>query len=518
MLVQALQRGELLYERHGEAEPLYVFKHALTQEVAYDSLLQEQRRMLHARVVTAIEGLYRDRLAEQLDRLAYHARQGELWDKAVLYCRQAGTRAMTHSAYREAVTYFEQALDALHRLPTDTDTQEQAIDLRLDLRGALLPLGEDARMFDHICAAEPLAEALGDPYRLAWVSYNLCYSFSVMGDHERAIVTGQRALALATASGAVDLHIISQDRLSLVYYNAGDFREALHAARRFVAAPEGQSVPARFGQLALPAVTARHIAALCLTYMGAFTEGMVAAEEAVQMAEAVKQPYSIVLALLGVGFLYRRQGDLSHALPVLQRALALCQETNIPLWVPLTVSTLGVAYALGGRITEALPLLTQTIEHIAAGRHGGAPGAVRPHTLAELSEGLLLVGRVEDASALAEQLLALSRTHPGRGHQAHALRLLGDIAMHRDPPQSEPAEAHYQQALGLAEELGMRPLQAHCHRGLGTLYKTLGRREQARAALATAIALYRDMAMTFWLPQTEAALAQVEGGSVSRVG
>jgi tetratricopeptide (TPR) repeat protein len=106
--------------------------------------------------------------------------------------------------------------------------------------------------------------------------------------------------------------------------------------------------------------------------------------------------------------------------------------------------------------------------------------------------------------------LALAREHQERGHQAYALRLLGDIAARRDSPQVELAAAHYQQALALADELGMRPLQAHCHRGLGTLYAASGQREQARAALSTAIALYRDMDMTFWLPQAEAALARVE--------
>jgi predicted protein tyrosine phosphatase len=104
----------------------------------------------------------------------------------------------------------------------------------------------------------------------------------------------------------------------------------------------------------------------------------------------------------------------------------------------------------------------------------------------------------------------LSRDPKQRGHEAYALRLLGDIAARRDPPECEQAAAHYQQALVLAEELGMRPLQAHCHRGLGTLYATTGQREQAGAALVAALALYRAMDMTFWLPQTAAALAQVE--------
>jgi tetratricopeptide (TPR) repeat protein len=224
------------------------------------------------------------------------------------------------------------------------------------------------------------------------------------------------------------------------------------------------------------------------------------------MAEAVELPYNIVLALHNVGTLSRRQGDLSHALPVLQRSFALCQEVNIARWGPLIASTLGVAYALSGRTTEGIPLLTQTIEHVAAGGHGGDHGGIRSRTLAELSEGLLLVGRVEDANTLAEQLLELSRTHPGRGHQAQAFRLLGDIARHRDPPERELAVAHYQQALALAEGPGMRPLQAHCHRGLGTLYAQRGQREQAHTELSTAITMYRTMDMTFWLPQTEAVL------------
>jgi len=127
-----------------------------------------------------------------------------------------------------------------------------------------------------------------------------------------------------------------------------------------------------------------------------------------------------------------------------------------------------------------------------------------------LGEAHLLAGHPEEAQALAERALVLAREHQERGHQVYALRLIGEIAARREPPQVELAAAHYHQALALAEELGMRPLQAHCHRALGTLYATTGQREQARTALSTALTLYRDMDMTFWLPQTEAALAQVE--------
>jgi tetratricopeptide (TPR) repeat protein len=124
-------------------------------------------------------------------------------------------------------------------------------------------------------------------------------------------------------------------------------------------------------------------------------------------------------------------------------------------------------------------------------------------------EAYLRAGEVEDADRLAQRGLTNARERNRRGEEAWALWLLGEIAMHRDPPDLALADVHYQQALALAEELGMRPLQAHCHHGLGRLYGQTGRSEQARAALATAIALYRAMAMTFWLPQAEAALAQV---------
>ena len=169
-------------------------------------------------------------------------------------------------------------------------------------------------------------------------------------------------------------------------------------------------------------------------------------------------------------------------------------------------AALGAAYTLGGRVADAVPLLTQAMEQTTATEMVGYQALCR----LSLGEAQLLAGRLEEAHALAERALALAREHQERGNQAYALRLLGDIAARREPPEVEQAEAHYRQALALAEELGMRPLQAHCHRGLGTLYAKTGQREQARTALSTAIELYRAMDMTFWLPQTEAALAQVD--------
>jgi tetratricopeptide (TPR) repeat protein len=195
--------------------------------------------------------------------------------------------------------------------------------------------------------------------------------------------------------------------------------------------------------------------------------------------------------------------------PALQRMMDvdLCQDTDLPVFFPRQAAALGVAYILSGRITDAVQFLTPAMEQ------STAMAMVIHQVLCSLSvgEAKLLGGRLEEAHALAEEALALTRARQERCHQGYALRLLGEIAAQRTPPDVDQAEAYYQQALALAAALGMRPLQAHCHLGRGMLYRQLGRREPARAELAAAIDLYRAMDMAFWLPQAEAALAQMEG-------
>src|SRR5262245_32409583 len=247
---------------------------------------------------------------------------------------------------------------------------------------------------------------------------------------------------------------------------------------------------------------------MCHAALGTFTEGHILGEEGLRIAEAGAHLASLMSAYYGNSLLALRQGHLPRALPRLERAVSLCQDAELPLFFPIIAAALGEAYTLDGRSDAAVPLLTQAMEQATA-------RAIRLYqALCHLSlgEAQMLAGHLEDAHALAERALALTRAHQERGCQAYALRLLGDIAARREPPESVPAEASYRQALALAEELGMRPLQAHCHRGLGTLYAAPGQREQARAELATAISLYRAMEMTFWLPETEVVLAQVTEG------
>ncbi len=247
-----LQAREFLYELFVESTPAYTFTHALSQEVAYGSLLQERRRALHARIVEAIERLYPDRIAEQVERLAHQALQGEVWDKAVTYCRQAGVKAVARSAYREVLASFEQAVVALQHLPQSSSTCAQAIDLRFDLRRSLLPLGERGRILDYLREAETLAEALGDRCRLGQVAARMTEYFTAMGDHDRAIASGQQTLALAAELGDFALQVMANQRLGRAYLMLGDYRQATDILKRNVASLEGELRWERFGQLSPP--------------------------------------------------------------------------------------------------------------------------------------------------------------------------------------------------------------------------------------------------------------------------
>ena len=188
------------------------------------------------------------RLAEQVERLAHHALQGEVWDKALVYSRQAGDKAMARSAYREAVACFEQALTALRHLPEQRHTQEQAIDLRYDLGNALQALGEFDRSFASLREAETLAEALGDQRRLGQICTNMTHSFWTMGDHDNALTCSQRALTLAAATGDAFQQARVHGYLGTIYFYLGDYHRAIDVLRKAIQSYEGDVAPCTLPQ------------------------------------------------------------------------------------------------------------------------------------------------------------------------------------------------------------------------------------------------------------------------------
>ena len=372
----------------------------------------------------------------------------------------------------------------------------------------LHPLGESERILNHLRQAEPLAEALGDQRRLGQLAGYMSVCLRHRGNIDDALASAQRALAIATALGDVGLQVAANSFLGELYlWVLNDYRQAAEAFRRNVEILHGALLRERFGTTNVQSVVCRAQVARCLAELGTFAEGRAYGEDALRLAETVDHPYSLVWACEGVGHFFLRQGALSQAIRVFERGLGLREAVNFPLVIRHCTAGLGVAYALSGRVAEALPLLRQALEQSS---QLSGPRGLESLFPVWLGEGYVLVGRLAEAMPLGQQALEVTRTQKQQGNQAYALRLLGEIAARREPPEVELAEVHYRQAFTLAAEFGMRPLQAHCHRGLGTLYAKTGQQEQARTELTAAIALYHAMDMTFWLPETEAALAQVE--------
>jgi len=495
-----LQAAEFLYEARLFPDLEYTFKHALTHEVAYGSLLHDRRRTLHTQIAETIERLYVDRLGEQIERLAHHAFKAERWPEAAEYLRQAGIKAAARSANREAAVHFDEALSALAHLPSTRETRERAVDLRLGLRNALHAMGEFRRTLTPLREAEALAEVLEDQPRLGRVCACLSQYYRLVDDLDQAVAFARRALDLGEAHHDFVLQIVANVSLGQSYHARGDFHLALDALRVNVASLREDQRLERFGQVYVPASFCRAWMARCLAELGEFGEARAKGEEAVQIAEEAAHPFSLTTACYALGVLRVLQGDLSEALPVLKRAFTLCEDWGFRSWMPPIASSLGTAHVLAGDHAAGLALLERAVDQA----QGMALMGRQSLRLTRLGEAYLLADRTGAAMDTAVAALAAAREHKERAAGAWALRLLGDVMRESTPLDAPGAGARYEQARVLAEELNMRPLVAHCHLGLGTLDRRTGRRESAREHFAVATTMYRAMDMRFWLLRAEA--------------
>ncbi len=500
-----LQAAEFLYESRLFPDLEYTFKHALTHEVAYGSLLHERRRAHHARIVEILEQIPGDRLPELVELLGHHALRGELWEKAVRYLAQAGKRALATSANTAALGFLEQALVALEHLPETRQTVELAIDLRFDLRAALLALGEFDRMQNLLREAETLAERIGDRVRLGWALSHMGEPLRAAGAYERQIEVAERALAIATAEGDPLLAVQLNFQLGSAYSALGAHEHALE----FV----GKNTQLRVVELFLeqarrgttrPVPASFSLQARILADLGRFGQAIAIGEEGVRVAEASDRPLPRVTALAGLGRVYVYQGDVRRAVPLLERAVEASRSWDLWLLFHGSAAALAYAYAISGRMADAIPLLVETGDHLRSRK------VLRPAASEIwLGEAYLAVDRLDDARRFATHACDLARARQETPDLAYALRLLGAIAAGGDPPDAGTGEACYCEAMAFANGLGMRPLVARCRLGLGALYRRTRRREEAREHVAAAADMFREMEMRFWLERAEAERASL---------
>jgi tetratricopeptide (TPR) repeat protein len=473
------------------------FVHDQVREVAYGQLLPPRRTLLHAAVARAIERLPAGQLNDDVERLAHHSFRGELWEAAVRYGRRAGHVAADRSASAQAEACFDRAIAALTRLPETRERLEQAFELR-QLRGAhYIALGEREALLRGIEEAVVLAGRLGDQHRLATILSARANGLWFTGDHRRALESGTRAVALAEAIEDPALRISANLNLGMICASVGDHRGAAGLLARAVELLAGDLQRERLGRTLYPAVNARGELARARAELGEFDAARTTIDEAVRIAEALGHSTTTLVLHLDACHVLLCRGDFLDAIPPLEACLDAFRAAGFPTWSSASAAQLGYARAMTGRLDEGIPLLREGLELVAQGRR-----TREACFMTYLAEALLLDREMGDAAIVAEQALALSRERSEKATEARTLYLLGEIgAESREGP---TAEGRFHEAVALATELGLRPLAAHCHLGLGKLYRHTGQREPASEYLTTATTMYREMGMTYWREQVEA--------------
>src|SRR5262245_29054498 len=356
-----LQSAEFLHETGLFPEPEYVFKHALTDEVEYKSRLQERRRTLHARILQASEHLFRNRIAEHVERLSHHAIHGEVWEKAVLYSYEAGAKAAARSAHGEAVGRFTSALKAIERLPQSEAVMKQAFDLRFSLRTSLSPLGEYRRTFEQLDAAEAIARTLNDPARLARVFTFKSLCFWSIGQQDLALDVSEQALVAAEPVGEFSVQVLAKLFAGRARHARGDYADAIKLMNWVISATDGDRTNF-LGMANLPSVSARAWLSWSLAERGEFEPALTRCDEGVYIAEAVDQFASRIYAYMGLGIVHLRKGSFDLAIQALERAYQLSEQADLRMARVTVAGYLGRAYTLTNQASRGIETLNEAIE------------------------------------------------------------------------------------------------------------------------------------------------------------
>jgi tetratricopeptide (TPR) repeat protein len=377
-------------------------------------------------------------------------------------------------------------------LPESHINLEQAVHIRFELRNALQPLGERERIADCLQEAERLADRLNNAQHIGWIQSYLTDHFWILGRYEDAIIAGKKALAIGEQASDLPLQVVTNLPLGLAHHTRGDYPRAIECFRWNATHLRGGDVYERFGMFVLPSSFSFSFIAWAHGDMGNFVEGYEAGEKALQIAESARHPFSCGYAHLGLGVLALRRGILDVALKSFELALGSSGFSDSPVGFAYTALHLGYALALAGNPIEGIQTLEKTVL-IAESK-----GFVARHSLrlTYLSEMYLIVGRGNDAHALATRAWQLASEHDERANQAYALRIIGKSDTYCG--RLRDAEDRLSAALQLSEALGMLPLQAHCHRDLADIFEAAGQLPIAITHRQAASALLDQTGMRFW--------------------
>jgi tetratricopeptide (TPR) repeat protein len=396
-------------------------------------------------------------------------------------------------------------LEVLRRLPPTRTNCEQQIELHFAARNSLWPLSDHATIYKHLNEAERLATELNDRQRVGWVASFKVQHYRVIGDAESAIRAAERALVAARDVNDIELEVDTSFRVGLMCLNLGQYPRAAEFLKTSISAHDSGRAFGRPGQIGFRPATSRAWRAICLAEQGQFVEAFACATEAIQLAQKVESTYSLATGLFSLGGVQLYQGDLLAAQKTLEAGHFLCQQHDIPVLQRLMASELGYTHTLAGRAAEAIPLLEEAAEV-----DQQTPAMTR-HALylVWLGEAYFLQRRYAEANEACQQAIELSRQRKERGHEAWALRLHAEIRARGPTGHSAAREADFRAAVSLAASLNMRPLMALTHLGRGDVCLELGIMDEARRELLLALKLFYEMNMTLWHDRTMRALDSI---------
>ncbi|MBR0648152.1 AAA family ATPase [Roseomonas terrae] len=446
-----LQHANLLVSG-GADSTAFNFRHALIQETTYAGMLRSHRRTQHARLVDVLEGEHGDRLTNRIEALALHACRGEAWEKAARYGRDAGRKAAARSANQEAVQFFEQAMDALTRLPESGEVLRDSVDLRFDLRTPLFRLGQVGPLFDRLREAETLAERLGDHERLGQLALFMSHQRWLAGDNAGAIGAAERAAAIGRSADDPALVVRAGFQAALGQMGLCQFEAAATAMATVAEFAEQPGYLDRFGLERPLTVVALGYRARALGELGDFQRAAEAVDACKTLAETVRKPFTSIFATIAEGHLRLMTGEPTAAMAPLEEAVEFCRRSETQLMMPVAEGFFGAACTAAGRWSDGVRHLS------AAVREAEAMGFMfqQPLRLAFLAEAHLAEGQVPEAAAQAEAARGLAERQGARGALAHALAVEARIAQMSGD--DALASRRFQTALDLAQALSLRPL------------------------------------------------------------
>jgi DNA-binding SARP family transcriptional activator len=495
--VEELVRREI-FRQAGDG---FEFSHDRIREVVRADVLAPRRAVLHRQIAAALED--RDGAHDESAlAIGTHYLEGGAWPQAARFLARAGAAASRQGAATDAARSYEHALDALARVPEGPGAQEQTFELHLLAAYERYQLGDPPTAVDHLRRGEVAMRALGNDRRMAHLAGALTYTLCMGGRYQEAVETGTRAVAAAQAVDDPRLEAYASTGLSMVHYALGQYPQSLERAKVALGILATRATGAAGVVIGIPPeVGARVWTTMSLARMGNFLEAGACGERAVAMAERLGDHRSRVSAYLCLGTTMLAKGDVDDAVPLFEAALDLCEGRPQAWYAPRVLADVAFAYAMRGDLPRAIPLLERAVDDAAAS------GVVvdRTRALNYMGAALLWAGRVDDAQTTAEQALAQSRLRGERGDEAWALEVLGEVAIESGAASPDAAVAHFEAALALAEQLGMRSLRGRCHLGLGRAHARAGRAAEARLAFARAAEDFQALGMTSWLARTTAA-------------